>query len=141
MSTNRIISRVVLLLAIINATSVAQRKPLHISVREIADGFFVHTSYAYLDGRAFPSNGLFVSTSRGTLLVDTGWDEPQTEQILSWVDSVLGQPIILCIVTHFHSDRLGGAGILYKHEIPIVSTALTARLAPEPEKGFLQGIA
>ena len=133
-------SIVVLWVVMIAEASFGQQKPLQISIQQIADGFYVHTSYSYLDGQPFPSNGLIVSTSSGVLLVDTGWDEPQTAQILSWVDSTLQKPVTLCIVTHFHGDRLGGVKILHDHDIPVLSTRLTETLAPPEEARFLRAI-
>jgi metallo-beta-lactamase class B len=118
----------------------AQRKPLPIVVRQIAEDVYVHTSYSYIGDDPFPSNGLIVSTSEGILLVDTGWGKRQTAQILSWVDSTLRRPVVLCIVTHFHDDRVGGVQVLHDRAIPVLSTKLTASLAPPEDATCLRPV-
>ena len=112
----------------------SQGKNLKASVSKLVEGIYVHTSYHNIDGKPYPSNGLVVSTSKGALLIDTGWDEPQTSQILSWIDRNLHQKVILCIVTHYHADRLGGIKVLREQNVPVESTPLTAELAKKERR-------
>ncbi|MGA0560137.1 subclass B1 metallo-beta-lactamase [Larkinella sp. VNQ87] len=117
--------------------------PLKIKVTPLTDRLLVHTTYREYEGKPFPSNGLLVKTDDGVVLIDTGWDvltdTDQTRQLLAWIDENLHQPVRLCIVTHFHEDRVGGIGLLRKAGIRVVSTPLTAESAarngyerPEP---------
>lgn len=84
-----------------------------------------------LNGAPFPSNGLIVETADGILLIDTGWGDEQTEQLVKWVRVHLKKKIILCIGTHFHADRIGGLSLLKKLNVPVISYSLTEKLAKE----------
>src|SRR4029077_9071366 len=64
------------------------------------------------------------------LLVDTGWTEAQTEEILKWGDAQLKRPWIGAVITHDHDDRDGGLGALERRRIPVAALDLTiAKLA------------
>lgn len=122
----------VILFVLFGATarnSVAQVAVPPASVTPIAPGVYVHTSYKLLDTYVFPSNGLIVDTDAGVFLVDTGWGEEPTREILQWISDSLHKAVTLCIVTHSHDDRVGGIAVLKERGIRTVSTPLTARKA------------
>lgn len=52
---------------------------LQLSALKKADDIFVHTSYKLFGTQTVPSNGLLVKTSKGMVLIDTPWDEAQTQ--------------------------------------------------------------
>ncbi|MBO0356862.1 subclass B1 metallo-beta-lactamase [Hymenobacter sp. BT186] len=115
------------------ANPVAGTKPtaLHLRVRPVAPGVFVHTSYHRYPGNPtpIPSNGLIISTKTGALVVDTAWDPDQTMELLHWVADSLHQHVRLVIVTHAHEDRLGGLAVVQANHIKVYSTPLTAKRA------------
>jgi metallo-beta-lactamase class B len=98
-----------------------------IRVRAVAPDVFVHTSYRYLPGVAapIPANGLVISTTKGAVVLDTGWDSDQTLQLLRWVADSLHQRVRLVIVTHAHEDRMGGMAVLRANNIKVVSSQMT----------------
>jgi metallo-beta-lactamase class B len=73
-----------------------------------------------------PANGLVIKTSKGAILLDTGWDSDQTLQLLRWVADSLHQRVRLVIVTHAHEDRMGGMAVLRANNINVVSSQMTA---------------
>jgi metallo-beta-lactamase class B len=99
-------------------------------VTKLTEGFYVHTSYKLLGGKPFPSNGLIVDTKDGVVLIDTGWGEKPTKEILVWVETNLHKKVKLCIVSHSHDDRLGGISVLKKRNIRVISSKLTASKIP-----------
>lgn len=107
-----------------------------VTVTPVAPGVYVHTSYKLLDNAPFPSNGLIVDTDEGVFLVDTGWGEEPTRQILQWISDSLHKDVKLCIVTHSHDDRVGGIAVLKERGIRTISTPLTAEKAVAG--GFMQ---
>lgn len=107
----------------------AQRKAPAVTIAPIAPGVYVHTSYKILDNAPFPSNGLIVDTDDGVFLVDTGWGEEPTQQIVQWVSDSLHKNVVLCIATHSHDDRVGGIAVLKEKGIRTISTPLTAEKA------------
>ncbi|MDX5436790.1 MAG: MBL fold metallo-hydrolase, partial [Pontibacter sp.] len=91
-------------------TLLAQEQQL--KVTKIAPKVYVHTSYKQLGAVVYPSHGLIVSTKDGVVLIDTGWGNAPTEQLLEWIANNLKQPVKVCIPTHFHDDKMGGISVL-----------------------------
>lgn len=102
-----------------------------LSVIQLTDQVYVHVTYGIYQNSAIQSNGLIIKTNDGIVLVDTGWDTVKdtdnTRQILQWVTDNLHQPVRLCLVTHFHDDRVGGISELHKANVRVISTPLTAQ--------------
>ena len=85
---------------------------------KLTSDVWLHTSYKSLpEIGPFPSNGLIVKTSQGPVLVDTAWNDEQTNRILDWSEQTLGAPIEHLIVTHAHDDKMGGVGALHQRSI------------------------
>lgn len=123
-----------LLLLLPGYTLLAQEQLLQVT--KIAPEVYVHTSYNEFDGVRYPSHGLVVSTKEGVVLIDTGWGNEPTEQLLAWVKSNLKQPVKACVATHWHEDKLGGIGALQAQGIPTITGELTAMLAAAHDKGI-----
>lgn len=133
---NLLIGAFVLLLASRVQAQTVPTPPL--SVTAINDKVYVHITYGMYGGKPYPSNGLIIDTKEGVVLVDTGWDSDtstdNTRQILQWVSANLHKPVLLCIVTHAHDDRVAGISELRKAGVRVISTPATARKAVE--RGF-----
>jgi len=109
-----------------------QNTPFKIATTHLVDNIYVHTSYGLPDGKnVFPSNGLFIITDTGIVLIDTPWGEDQTEQLINILQKKFKKKILLCISTHFHADRTGGIDVLKKYGIKTYCSALTKQLAKQ----------
>ncbi len=128
-------NKVLIIILIFFGLHFLQAQDLPIKVEPLTKDFYVHISYQLLGGSPFPSNGLIVKTSKGVLLVDTGWGEAATREVYKWVRKNLREKVKLCIVTHSHGDRASGTGWLQKKGVQVISTPLTA------EKSAVQGYA
>ena len=105
-----------------------------ISFQQIAPGVYQHTSYLDLPGFGpIPSNGLVVVDGAGSILVDTAWTNDQTEVIIAWAETQLGKPIRAAVVTHAHSDKMGGMDALHTAEIATYANAMSNQIAPEKD--------
>jgi metallo-beta-lactamase class B len=102
-----------------------------VTLSKINDKVWVHTTYEYYDGVNTPSNGLVVITSKGVVLIDTPWNNEQTEELLKLIKKEFKKDVILGIITHAHVDRIGGIDTLLKYKITVESTKLTAEKAVE----------
>lgn len=118
-----------LLFSLLATLASAQSSP-KISITPLTDKLYIHTTFRTYKGELVPSNGIIAKTNDGIVLVDTGWDtledQDQTRQLLDWIDKNLHQPVRMCIVTHFHDDRVGGIATLRKAGVRVISTSLTA---------------
>ncbi len=104
--------------------------------QQIAPDVWQHTSYLDLPGfGSVPSNGLIVVDGDGAILVDTAWTDDQTAQLLQWAQARLGKPVRVAILTHAHSDKMGGMAAL--HAANIATYAHETSNAIAPDKGLL----
>ncbi|OKL40794.1 subclass B1 metallo-beta-lactamase [Pontibacter flavimaris] len=112
-----------------------QAQTQEIKVTKLTPNVWVHTSYSTYQGVLVPSHGLVVSTKEGAVLLDTGWGNEPTEQLLTWVKTNLKQPVKVCVPTHWHDDKIGGMGAVQQQGIPVMTSELTAILAARHGKG------
>lgn len=75
----------------------------------LGDGAWLHQSYKTVEpwGKVL-SQGLFIQTDHGGLLVDTAWTNAQTERLLELCQDQAGRDAQLLVVTHAHADKMGG---------------------------------
>jgi metallo-beta-lactamase class B len=132
-----------LLFSLLSLFVYAQQPP-EIKITPLTKGFWIHTTYRPYQGELVSSNGIIAQTDEGIVLVDSGWDVPddqnQTEQLLQWIEQNLHQPVRMCIVTHFHDDRVGGIATLRKAGVRVVSTPLIADKAEKAGRPRPEGI-
>lgn len=97
----------------------------YIELSKINEDIWIHTSYQQYEGYRTPSNGLIVITSEGTVLIDTPWSNDQTKELIKLLKEEYKEEIELAIITHAHTDRIGGIDTLLEHKIDVRSTKLT----------------
>jgi metallo-beta-lactamase class B len=95
-----------------------------IDIRRLDARLFVHQTH---DAGGTPANGLIAITDKGLLLVDTGWNDAQTEAILDWGRAYLKRDWVGAVITHDHADRDGGVGALLRRGIPVAALDLTVK--------------
>lgn len=101
------------------------------SLERIGEGVWVHKSYENLAKVGpFLSQGLVVDTGEGVLLVDTAWNNDDTEILLTLIRNTVGEMPELAIVTHAHNDKMGGVGALIDAKIAVRAHPLTNQDAP-----------
>lgn len=101
-----------------------------VQLTRIADSVWVHTSSRTIGGTPTPSNGLVVRTrGGGMILVDTAWDDGQTQELLRVARQQIGSDVRLALITHAHDDRIGGIRALRAARIRVVATDRTGKLA------------
>lgn len=100
-----------------------------VELTKISDRIWVHTTYSDDNGTRTPSNGLVALTSNGAILVDTPWNDAQTEELLLMVRDIFKKDIQVAIITNAHENRIGGLSTLMKNGIDVRSTGRTALAA------------
>ncbi|MBD8501199.1 subclass B1 metallo-beta-lactamase [Paenibacillus sp. CAU 1523] len=96
---------------------------------------WAYTTIGVVDGNRIPANGLILETSDELVLIDTPWNDELTEQLFKLLKKQFPKKKVThAIVTHAHSDRVGGIKTLINRGIKVHSTALTAELAEQ--QGF-----
>ncbi len=107
-------------------------------VAKIGEGLWVFTATgAISSGAVFPANGMLLETKTGSVVVDPGWNAAQSKALMRWAREKLHRPIAKAVVTHSHSDRMGGIEPLAEAGIPVLALGLTRELAQKAGHAFL----
>ena len=87
-------------------------------LEKIADNVWINKSYRVVEpwGPVL-SQGMVVRTEGGIALIDTAWTDEETETLLSQIRKELGEGPDIAIVTHAHSDKMGGMKTLQENGI------------------------
>ena len=101
-----------------------------VEVTPLVEGVWLHRSAQMTEswGRV-SSNGLVVQEGDHLVVIDTAWGAAPSRALLEWIDRELGLPVERLIVTHFHSDRLGGWEVFAERGARVVASRRTLELA------------
>lgn len=101
-----------------------------VTLRELADGVWLHTTLSDSASGSYPANGLIVRAGSQSVLIDTGWNDRQAGLLMQWADRVLAAPVRLAIATHSHYDRTGGLAVVEANDVRILLLDSTAVRLP-----------
>jgi len=113
-----------------------------LTITHLTDSFYVYTTYGFANGQPFPANSMYLITEKGVVMFDTPWDSTQFQPLLDSILQRHHKQVVLCIATHFHSDRTAGLTFLRSRGIPTWSSKLTYDLCAqrnEPQAQFFFG--
>ena len=101
------------------------------ALEKIAEGVWIHKSYGMAGkwGKVL-SQGLVVKNDGGVFLVDTAWNDADTEKLLKLIEAETDELPKAAIVTHAHADKMGGMGALHAHDIKTFAHAFSNEDAP-----------
>lgn len=100
-----------------------------VQLLQLTDEIWVHISDDQSDRwGTIPANGLLILSQDDSLLLDTGWKPQQTASIVQFAEKQLKKPVRHVIVTHAHSDRIGGLSALTSPDVVVHVQELTVPL-------------
>ncbi|KAB2814183.1 MBL fold metallo-hydrolase [Phaeocystidibacter luteus] len=110
-----------------------------LSFNQIDNRTTLIVAYDTINGECIPANYLILEGDSTSILLDTPWNNEQTEELLAWADSSLKVPISTAIISHAHNDRMGGIDALHNRGIKtyIHSKAQEANTDFSPAKEVL----
>jgi metallo-beta-lactamase class B len=100
----------------------------NLEIKHLTGNFYIYTTYQQIDGQPFPANGLYLVTDEGVVMIDSPWDQAQIQPLLDSIQKRHGKKLLLCIATHYHSDRTGGFDYLKLKGIRTYSSKQTLKL-------------
>ena len=101
------------------------------SLEKIADGVWIHKSYRAIEPWGpILSQGLVIQNEVAVYLIDTAWNDEDTNRLLDLVEAETGELPISAMVTHAHADKMGGVGALHKRGINTMAHAYANTDAP-----------
>jgi len=76
-------------------------------ITHLTDNFYIFTTWKDYKGTLFPSNGMYVVTNKGVVMIDCPWDSTQYQPLLDSITAKHNKRVVMCMATHFHEDRTG----------------------------------
>ena len=88
-----------------------------LKISHLSGDFYIYTTYNTYENSKVPANGMYLVTDKGVALFDTPWDSTQFQPLLDSIEMKHHQPVVLCIATHWHTDKT--AGLEYYRQLGI----------------------
>ncbi len=111
-----------------------QAKEQKLNIAHVTEDFYVYTTYSTYEGNIIPANGMYLVTNNGVVLFDTPWDTTQFQPLLDSIQWKHNKKVIICIATHWHSDRTEGLEYYKQKRIKTYTTLQTDELCKKNNK-------
>lgn len=114
----------------------------NLKIKQLSDNTFIHISYLNTeDFGNVACNGMIVTHSNEALIFDTPVNDSDSAELIDWIIKTLNCKPKGIVVSHFHTDCLGGLNEFHKRHIPSYACTKTIELAksadkPLPQNGF-----
>jgi glyoxylase-like metal-dependent hydrolase (beta-lactamase superfamily II) len=119
-----------ILTCLIGATSLpGQFAPPALEIAHLTGDFYVFTTYGSYRGGRISSNGLYLVTNAGAVMIDTPWDTTQFAPLLDSIRVRHGKEVVLCLATHSHADRTAGFDFMREKGVKTFSSEQTYQLS------------
>lgn len=139
-----------MLIATLGTNCFAQSAPIKISnqleIQQLDDNVYLYRSYLQTQNFGLVgANGLLIVKNGKALLIDTPWDNQQTQQLYQWVRDSLSVTIDSFVATHWHQDCMGGLGYLKTKAVRSYANQRTIDVArfknlPIPDTAFTDSL-
>jgi metallo-beta-lactamase class B len=94
-------------------------------ITPLTGNYFIYTTYSTYENGLVPAHGMYVVTNTGVVLLDTPWDTTQFQPLLDSIRTRHQKNVVLCVATHWHSDRTAGLEYYRRKKIKTYTTVLT----------------
>ena len=115
-------------------TIFGQTEEVKLKISHLTGEFYIYTTYSTYEGNPVPANGMYFVTDDGIVLFDTPWDTTQFQPLLDSILLRYNKNVLLCIATHWHSDRTEGLEYYKQRGIKTYTTVLTDELSKKNNK-------
>jgi len=136
----------ILLFGVNNVCAAQAKKTFYesetLTIEKLTEHTLLHISYLNTnDFGKVACNGMIVIDNGEALIFDTPADDNTSKELIDWVENKLNCKVKGVIVTHFHTDCLGGLAEFHNRHIPSYATNKTIALAKShhwtlPQHGF-----
>jgi metallo-beta-lactamase class B len=136
----------ILLFGVNNVCAAQAKKTFYksetLTIEKLTEHTLLHISYLNTnDFGKVACNGMIVIDNGEALIFDTPADDNTSKELIDWVENNLNCKVRGVIVTHFHTDCLGGLAEFHNRQIPSYATNKTIALAKShnwtlPQYGF-----
>ena len=105
-----------------------------LKISHLTGDFFIYTTYNTYQESQVPASGMYVVTNKGVVMFDTPWDTTQFQPLLDSIKLRHNKMVVMCIATHWHSDKTAGLEYYRQQGIKTYTTALTDELSKKNNK-------
>jgi len=128
--------RIIFLIAslLFSSTRLSAQTAEKLKITPLTGDFYIYTTYNTYQGNRIPANGMYLVTRAGVVLFDTPWDSTQFQPLLDSIELKHQKKVIICIATHWHSDRTEGLAYYKQKGIKTYTTVLTDELSKKNNK-------
>lgn len=101
-----------------------------LQIKQLSENTFLHISYLNTEsfGRV-ACNGMIVIDGGEAVIFDTPANDADSKELLTWIEGTLKCIPKGVVVSHFHTDCLGGLGEFHRRQIPSYANYRTIELA------------
>lgn len=118
------------ILFVISMTSIfGQTEKAKLKITHLTGDFYIYTTYNVYEENYIPAHGMYLLTDHGVVLFDTPWDSTQFQPLLDSIKWKHNKMVIICMATHWHSDRTDGLEYYKKQGIKTYTTTLTDKFS------------
>lgn len=114
-----------LFFALFGFDTYCQNNNYPIEINMLDSGIYLYESFGDYNGNKISANGIIAVAKDSVVIIDAPWNNEQTVQLIDWVETEIGKPIAMFVITHAHDDRIGGISVLNERKIKSVSSHLT----------------
>lgn len=111
-----------------------QTENAKLKITPLTGDFYIYTTYNTYEESQVPANGMYLVTNNGVVLFDTPWDTTQFQPLLDSIKSKHNKIAVLCVATHWHSDKTAGLEYYRQQGIKTFTTVLTDELCQKNNK-------
>lgn len=136
----------ILLFGVNNVCAAQAKKTFYksetLTIEKLTEHTLLHISYLNTnDFGKVACNGMIVIDNGEALIFDTPANDNTSKELIDWAENNLNCKVRGVIVTHFHTDCLGGLAEFHNRQIPSYATNKTIALAKShnwtlPQNGF-----
>ena len=113
-----------------------------ISLVKLTDKVYQHVSaFQTEEWGKIKANGVLLIDKGKALMLDTPWNNEQTEKLYTWLADSMNVKVTAIIPNHWHGDCMGGLTYLHSKGVKSYANQMTIDIArekglPVPQQGF-----
>jgi metallo-beta-lactamase class B len=111
-----------------------QAENAKLKIVHLTGDFYIYTTYNTYQESIVPANGMYLVTDNGVVMFDTPWDTTQFQPLLDSIFVKHNKSVVMCLATHWHSDKTAGLEYYRQQGIKTYTTVLTDELSKKNHK-------
>lgn len=118
----------------------------NLTITKLSENAYIHISTKETEKWGpITANGLIIINNKKAVLLDTPWNNEQTETLLNFIEDSMKVKVVSLVPNHWHEDCMGGLTAIKKRNIKSYANQMTIDIAKEkgidtPDHGFTDSL-